>query len=137
MKTLNEVIEVIENCEIKKQDCLTCPYRNDAGNCYAPDALHYLREYQRDKQIFAYDIAKRNLELSERNDPLSWDELRRIDEEPIWIEVKNGEKKWVITWIDPDDVDRIYITDAYGLRGILNMKMYFKGEIKAYRKERE
>lgn len=73
----------------------------------------------------------------QENPPLTWEGLRHIDEKPIWIEVKNGEKKWVITLIDPDDVDRIYITDAYGLRGILNIKMYFKGEIKAYRKERE
>ncbi len=137
MKTLDEILEAIKTKSIlklssrKKDDRWVVPI-----DLYQ-EIIYYLREYQRDKQIYSYDIARRNLEVAERNDPLSWDELRRIDEEPIWIEVKNGEKKWVITCIDPDDVDRIYITDAYGLRGILNMKMYFKGEIKAYRKERK
>lgn len=136
MKTLSEVIKAFEECIVPKNVFCNGCYKDDRCKIIE-DALNYLKQYQLDKQIFAYDIAKRNLELSERNEPLTWDELRRIDEKPIWIEVKNGEKKWVITLIDPDDVDRIYITDAYGLRGILNMIMYFKGEIKAYRKERE
>lgn len=136
MKTLDEVIKAFEECIVPKNVFCNGCYKDD--RCIiTEDALNYLKQYQLDKQIFAYDIAKRNLELSERNEPLTWDELRRIDEEPIWIEVKNGEKKWVITCIDPDDIDRIYVTDAYGLRGILNMIMYFKGIIKAYRKERK
>lgn len=136
MITLDEVIKAFEECIVPKNVFCNGCYKDD--RCKITEvALYYLKQYQLDKQIFAYDIAKRNMELSERNEPLTWDELRRIDEEPIWIEVKNGEKKWVITCIDPDDVDRIYVTDAYGLRGILNMIMYFKGEIKAYRKERK
>ena len=71
-----------------------------------------------------------------RNDPLSWFELRMMDEKPVWLEVKNGERKWVLIWIHPDNVDEIYITDCYGLRGKLNQLMYIRGEIQAYRKER-
>lgn len=44
MKTLDIVIGTIENCEIKKQNCFTCPYRNEGSNCYALDALYYLKK---------------------------------------------------------------------------------------------
>ena len=109
MKTLEEVIAELE------------------------DALQYLREYrERQENLDQFETYQ-----YEQNRPLSWFELRMMDEKPVWLEVKNGERKWTLIWIHPDNVDEIYITDCYGLRGKLNQLMYIRGEIQAYRKERD
>ena len=80
MKTLDEVIACLDGCG--HIDCDDCPYHyedekieeDDCAQSYK-DALHYLKEYKKDKQIYSYDVARRNLEVAERNDPLTWDEL--------------------------------------------------------------
>jgi len=109
MQPLNEVIWNLENC-IKpdtERVCGDCSYGGDdcGVNELMRDALHYLLDYRREQQIFAYDIAKRIMDM--RNDPLTWEELCRVDMigEPVW---NSGTRRWMLlidsandnTWID-------------------------------------
>jgi len=143
MKTLDEVIKAHEMCieRIRKGED-NCPADCSFISCCDPerrvlelDALHYLKEYQRDKQIFAYDIARRNMELSERNEPLAWEELRQMKDKPIWIEFLNGKwKGWdVVGGFTDDDFGEAMVT--------VRMDDYYKTDLgknwNAYRKERE
>ena len=79
MKTLDEVLEAIKTKSIlklssrKKDDRWVVPI-----DLYQ-EIIYYLKQYQRDKQIFSYDVAKKNLELSERNDSLTWEELNLME----------------------------------------------------------
>ena len=111
MKTLEEVIKAIEYCEIKKDDCFTCPYKSDS-NCYALDALHYLKEYQEHMKWHAYEehcldnekktLQEKKAEFDEiltdyvalkqwwteqqENPPLTWEELKTVLGKPVWVE---------------------------------------------------
>lgn len=159
MRTLDEVIKAFEMC-IQSPDesgpmCPGCPYADKCGDpkCIGQDkedALHYLYElklfrqtpmmqgiHKIQKDYALYPVSDWGEDEPDFNPPLRWDEIRQMDEKPVWLEVKNGEKKWVLIWIHPDNVDEIYITDCYGLRGKLNQIMYCRGEIKAYRKEQK
>lgn len=60
------------------------------------DALRYLKEYRKDKQIYAYDIVRRHFELAERNDPLTWDELKTMEGKPVWVEDEDSYNRWEI-----------------------------------------
>lgn len=83
MITLDEVIKAFEECIVPKNVFCNGCYKVD--RCKITEvALNYLKEYQRDKHIFAYDIARRNLEVAERNDPLTWDELKTMEGKPVW-----------------------------------------------------
>ncbi len=97
MKKLDEVIKAFEECIVPKNVFCNGCYKDD--RCKITEvALYYLKQYQLDKQIFAYDIAKKNLELSERNEPLTWDELNLMEGKPVWIEgplLKEG-PHWII-----------------------------------------
>ena len=131
MKTLDEVLEAMTNeiCLNSKADCWKVPV-----DLYGV-IVHYLHEYQRDKQIFAYDVAKKNLELSERNEPLTWEELRQMEGKPIWLELLKGSwKGWdVVGGFTDDDFGEAMVT----VRG----DDYYFADLgktwQAYRKERE
>ena len=132
MKSLDEVLEAMTNeiCLNSKADCWEVPV-----DLYGV-ILHYLHEYQRDKQIFAYDVAKKNLELSERNEPLTWDELKLMEGKPVWIELLgNGHwKGWdVIAGFDDDDFGDAMVT--------VHGDDYYFADLgktwQAYRKERK
>lgn len=106
MKTLDEVIESIttqsglEIRNVRKPERDRFWVDRDTYN----DALFYLKQYQRDKQIYSYDIARRNLEVAERNDPLSWDELKTMTGKPVWVEGEHGcifdMKSWALVSFD-------------------------------------
>lgn len=98
MKTLDEVIKGFECCQ--EINCAECPYANwdntDVVHCNDTkkddDALHYLLEYRTEKQIlndrkehYEYWEHKYYAEL-EKNDPLSWDELKTMEGKPVWVE---------------------------------------------------
>ena len=135
---LDEVIKAFEECIVPKNVFCNGCYKED--RCKITEvALNYLKQYQLDKQIFAYDIAKRNFELSERNEPLTWDELKLMEGKPIWIE-EIGQK-----YSSPHWVIHYGIEDAYDGDEILYLQPFFETETKnslgmtwnAYRKERE
>lgn len=95
MKTLDEVIKVLEDWEPDCDSCLFPDYCKE-NDCVLYDALKYLREYREDKQIYAYDIARRSMELAENNDPLTWDELKQMVGKPVWIDSVPQIRRWVI-----------------------------------------
>ena len=89
MKTLNEVIKII-------QDLLIC--EDDIAYTYhVDDALYYLKEYLNYKNQYNeaiknckkaeqdhYNITMKNYILD--NEPLTWYELQTMEGEPIWVE---------------------------------------------------
>ena len=94
MKTLDEVIESIttqsglEIRNVRKPERDRFWVDRDTYN----DALHYLKEYQ----TLQYGYVKAMADL-ENNPPLSWDELKRMEGKPVWMECENFFcPKWVI-----------------------------------------
>ena len=84
MKTLDEVVKAMEICirpDINRT-CKDCPYPDDemCMNELMADALQYLRWFQ------ARDNMSRKLDR-EDNKPLTWDELKLMEGEPVWIEL--------------------------------------------------
>lgn len=142
MKTLDEVIKKIEACIKADGHCSACPYEvsESCGDMDA-DALHYLKEYRKDKQIYSYDIARRNFELAERNDPLSWDELKAMKGKPVWVELtypEGGYSHWGI--IEGFPIAGYEFMDLRGFHQIDSFSVVAKEQGKtwqAYRKERE
>ena len=103
MKTLDEV-KALENVALADTD------GESEGYFLAVDALHYLKEYQRYQ-----NTPSRNghmalvdyFEESQKNEPLSWDELKSMEGKPVWVEYISCKRKvWAI-------VDCFY-TDAFG-----------------------
>ena len=149
-KTLDEVIKALEYCLNPVDNFGNCNAECPYIHCCDPsnhdvteDALYYLKEYKKDKQIYSYDIARRNLEIAERNDLLSWDELLTMEGKPVWVEVydpideKTGwhTASWkLIEFINDEYFD---VRDSDG-----EQECFYKSENdcycwQAYRKERE
>ena len=152
MKTLDEVIKALEELGDFVAECNYCSaeYCNESyefDKCFAGDALHYLREYQKEKTIlkdskehWEYWSTRyyNEIEKAEENDPLTWDELRTMEGKPVWVELpKSNRKAWGLS-------DGIY-ADAFG-HDIITIKVLHdlwhldKAQIgkswQAYRKER-
>lgn len=102
MKTLDEVITVLEECFLKnrKEWCIeNCPYlQNNEQTCRKDvlvDALDYLKEYYyRDKKLRKVTNHVENvcmqyicmIEELNKNEPLTWNELRTMEGKPVWVE---------------------------------------------------
>ena len=146
MKTLDEVIWAVENCDSAIDDCAHCAYYKEDCENLRPlraDALYYLKEYRKDKQIYSYDIARRNLEIAERNDPLSWDELKTMEGKPVWLEVKGYNGCWtIVNWnsniVFLEFYDWIASPDDFMKAPLVSLDdTNFGTAWQAYRKERE
>ena len=96
MKTLDEVIEYFNHQCKMRHVYLT----EDAGAWFA-DALHYLKKYrEEDKELGralndacnAEAEYNRLVEDLERNDPLTWDELKTMEGKPVWVEEIEDDK---------------------------------------------
>ena len=143
MKTLDEVIKSKELCNDHKFRCHECPYYDDDNEvgCRSDDldadALHYLREYQGE---FAYEARVNMADKfvnalieSEDNPPLTWDELKQMEGKPVWIEIGDGSKGWIIirkineSGIVTGSDGFVGISDVYGMDTTWQ----------AYRKERK
>ena len=102
MKTLNEVIKAFECCEHGEPDskCEDCPY-NGIGACTLEreaNGLNYLKEYQRyqNKPSRNGHMALVDyFEESQKNEPLTWDELKLMEGKPVWV-VVDGKERWHI-----------------------------------------
>ncbi len=108
MKTIDEVIDAVENCYCLTEPikgCDQCPYygeRNRDGDPYRDDVLHYLKMYRSDqiqweaaredwneKWETFFVARERHLDAVKelkRNDPLSWSELQQMVGKPVWME---------------------------------------------------
>lgn len=98
------------------------------------------RDYKKAPDIFAEDIADVETLLQmtreagctveeEHNDPLTQDELRAMDGEPVWCVDSRGKGYWVLINVDED------IPDAFDCQGeFLNGGLY-EYEWLAYRRK--
>lgn len=106
MKTLDEVIFAVENCDSAIDDCAHCAYYKEDCENLRPlraDALYYLKEYkanQEDPDGDHQQLKKCRALLQDfyRNDPLSWDELKQMEGKPVWVEEKDMPSTWIIIW---------------------------------------
>lgn len=138
MKTLNEVIYHMENL------------------AYSPltdDALHYLKEYRdyskvvderyaeiEKKQSDAYFMLVNAMAELERNDPLTWDELKQMEGKPVWVEIENNDPVWAIPMgiSTLGDNERMCMVGAEGGHAIhVEVAKDSVNGWQAYRKERE
>lgn len=133
MNTLDEVIKRLED-DIHTADAdsqLIMLFDRDVV-----DALHYLREYQEQRdQIDAlpdyYDLVNFWVE-SQVNLPLTWDELEQMEGKPVWIQ-EGDYGYWII-------IDNFSIT-SYGYHWLNSVegcleKEYMGISWQAYRKEK-
>ncbi len=147
MKTLDEVIVALEVCTSgycshpKHGDC---PYLNERYDCDTRqrklDALHYLKEYQRYQ-----NTPSRNghmalvdyFEESQKNEPLTWQELKSMEGMPVWVEwTKTEESYWCFVgeWFDDDEMRVYHIGRDYA--DYIHKTIYTPDIVQAYRKER-
>ena len=85
MKSLDEVITANECCDHGEPDsrCEDCPY-NGIGACCAEresDALHYLKDMKNLEEDYniLYNKYWREFNQQQENPPLTWDELKQMD----------------------------------------------------------
>lgn len=163
MKTLDEVIDAMERCSIPHYfDCKGCPYEDDDAEvgCRSDDrdadALHYLKEYRKyakvvderyaeieKKQSDAYWMWVNKTAELERNDPLTWGELKSMEGKPVWVELKRketevGRKAWGLndgTYVDAFGYDIVTVKVLHDLWHL--SKAQLGKTWQAYRKERE
>ena len=143
MKTFDEVIKAFECCENGEpySNCEECSYIGIGSCCLERenDALHYLKEYQRYQ-----NTPSRNghmalvdyFEESQKNEPLTWDELKLMEGMPVWVETDSGIAEWCL-------VDRIFDLENDILVGFVSRYGYIERSKnlkdivwQAYRKER-
>ena len=124
MKTLDEVIQGIEDCQNMLVDCRHgCPMlREGMPDCDKDDlALHYLKEYQ--KEIL--------------NNQLTFDEIRYMPGCPVWMEFDDVKGGMLVNHFDStfDDTKGIALTDRYGTDYVFSEESVNKDDVKVYRKE--
>ena len=114
MKRLDEVIKA---CEETVSDV---DRGVDIEGCYlgateTKDALYYLNEYA----------------TSLHNEPLTWSELKQMIGKPVWVEIGDGSKGWVIIR-KINEAGILFGSDGFiGIECLYGMDATWK----AYRKE--
>ena len=169
MKTLDEIIDTFEKaCDLERRcegcsGCLShdygCP--NDGAESI-PDALHYLKEYQKvDSNYFSelHNIADAYFLQAYREDkdeltalrafwkeqhenaPLTWDELKAMTGKPVWVheyDPIDDNKGWHrCRWYLVNFVNDtyFYVYDMDGVENYFDLSDYGKTWT-AYRKEK-
>ena len=161
MKTLDEVIDAVENCYCLTEPikgCDQCPYYGECnrdGDPYRNDVLHYLKMYRSDqiqweaaredwneKWETFFVARERHLDAVKelkRNDPLSWSELQQMEGKPVWVETSDSIRRcrWMFVgeWFDEDEMRLFDMGNDYP--DYVSKKGYESGRWQAYRKERE
>jgi hypothetical protein len=165
MRSLDEVIQATERCWKGPQECNTCSYKDDLreGNCCATralDALNHLKMYRSDRLQYEADRKHWQEEMTQvmdqynsardkhikalaelkQNDPLTWDELLRMEGKPVWLERYDpidNTRGWISgTWMLIEFINNDYF-DARNSDG--EQYDFVKGDDtwQAYRKERK
>ena len=139
---------------------LECEMRN------LDEVLHYLKEYragkddlERTKKMCFEFVGTKMIEaekqgralvcpncgdefiiLPERNDPLTWSELKKMAGKPVWVEVENNDPVWAIPMgiTTLGDNERMCMVGAEGGHAIqVEVAKDSVNGWQAYRKERE
>lgn len=134
MKTLDETIKNLED-GLKHLSAILIS--EETWN----DALHYLKEYQRYQNTPSrngYMALVDYFEKSQKNDPLTWDELKAMEGKPVWIEAESLSvgvspywKDWYIIKSFSND-EFMYCNDGFEWAKEMQGQLW-----QAYRKERE
>lgn len=161
MKTLDEVIRVIEDGKAQTIGCDSCVCHPDSCQyeCDLVDSLLYLKMYRSDKLQWErekddmqsryqeaidnceraenkFKMALKKLDVGTLNEPLTWDELKQMEGKPVWIELL-GKGKWkgwdIIGGFDDDDFGFATCT----VRGDDYYLADLEKTWQAYRKERK
>ena len=129
MKTLDEIIE-------------TAPY---SGTAWTRDALYYLKEYKTVRESLLENL-KRNDDLRqmylnamaqwEENPPLTWEQLKEMEGEPIFI-VQTGINKIISGWTVVKNFGQTESGDYIITSERLFEKKYFGKTWNAYRRRYE
>ena len=116
------------------------------------DALHYLKEYKAKEMFYNQSVDHTVQMINEiedrvtvylaemnKNDPLTWDELQKMEGKPVWIEADNGQEKFQHWFI----IDEFTLSDIPGLQIMWCLQQSFRFweqdlgvTWQAYRKER-
>ena len=115
MKTLDEVIDKFEKCNDYAICCDACPYFTEQCAC-DPDALHYLKIFKSECDRIRGQLEEAREEFRP-NDPLTWEELRKMEGEPVFVEelYRNGELMSTGWWlIDYWNDNQICLRDQGG-----------------------
>ena len=120
-KTIDEIIKAWEYClDEHYRDCRGCPYGEEESGeaaCFEndkKDALVYLKEYRQTRQDLLDEMKRLEgkelmfihcLANLEDNPPLTWEELRKFEGKPVWIEmlVKDSDpnsSRWMLIQSD-------------------------------------
>ena len=121
MKTLDEVIAELE----------------DEG--LFADALHHLKEYRACGDC-SYADGYLRCTQENSNAPLTWSELKQMEGRPVWVEVDEKYKGWVMvgkfySLFENEDLDAHVNLYHFG-RSMEYSKEMYKYYWQAYRKER-
>ena len=90
MKMLDEVIEGYERCHGAygtDESCEYCPlfdiceHDPQMASPWDDDMYHYLKEFQGLSKMW-----NDKLDKEQKNEPLTWDELRTMEGKPVWVE---------------------------------------------------
>lgn len=138
MKTLNEVITVMDHVEFC---CTNCKLQFDCDEveCFLEDALHYLKEYH---DAYGNVIASMNHHLRkihelEQNDPLTWEELQQMEGKPVWVEDNIDEPEDLTKyWAIYRRIEKAQETEYALLSDFYYDKAQYGKTWQAYRKER-
>ncbi len=136
MKTLDKLIKSLE-------ECVTEDAIESEGLYLATDALHYLKEYQRYQNTPSRmgHMALVDFEESQKNVPLTWDELKGMKGKPVWVEYMDDEQQtgWALIVKNPErptfGKPKLFTFVRDGGRFYLTISGYGK-RWQAYRKER-
>ena len=143
MKTLDEVIEDMEQCKYLDSDCSQCPaiyylkmYRSDKLQWEADRNLWQEKVEELEETRQKYINRLKELEIGTLNVPLTWDELKAMKGKSVWVEWTVKDKwhhgDWNLVHAQFDD--RIWFVD--GNRDITNVPKGLQGiSWQAYRKE--
>lgn len=94
------------------------------------DALHYLKWFK------ARDEMSRKLDREDK-EPLTFDEIRNMLGQPVWMEW-NGTKGWrLVNWFDSVTTGEkaIALTDRFGVDFVFTSETIKKCGVEVYRKE--
>ena len=136
--TLDGVITALERVDDTWQNV-----RNSLQYPDLRDALHYLKEYKKDRENPDGDhqqLEKARALLQEffANPPLTWDELKTMEGKPVWVEwTKTEESYWCFVgeWFDDDEMRIYHIGRDYA--DYIHKTIYTPDIVQAYKKERK
>jgi len=136
MKTLDEVIKVYETGMFISDKSF-----DEALREFNSDALYYLKELRHilDNTVWVESTKEENgywklpMLPETGNDPLTWDELKRMRGKSVWLEYDWNNIHYK-GWISLDHMEDIFIIDVKDEWALSEVNM---DKWKAYRKERK